>query len=241
MRMFFTMTHLHVVNLYLRHRDLEMTALQDLREEEMEGEEDSPLRQDFDDFASFEPGSIKNNLSARYGINSYGETSKGTPNFHDMNCTKVPLKAGFEDFDGVSGDSLVSSKDTLNLPFVEDSLKSVKSSPFIVHDKSASRGNVSQASIAKSASPQSLLKRNLLDSPNLSKSRNDPDYENRSPDIMPGSAKETTPLHVEFPPANDVDVDVNGDENGGDSGEHGNEYMNKPETLNNGYIGNTTT
>lgn len=68
-----------------------MVALQDLREEEMEGGEDSPLRQDFGDFASFEPCSIKNNLSPRYGADSYGETSsKAISNFHDMNSTKVP-------------------------------------------------------------------------------------------------------------------------------------------------------
>ncbi|XP_014476872.1 PREDICTED: insulin-like peptide receptor isoform X2 [Dinoponera quadriceps] len=120
-------------------KDLEMAALQDLREEEIEGEEDSPLRQDFGDFASFEPTSIKDDTSPRY-INAYGENSKAVSSFHDMNSSKVPLKAGFDDFDGVSGDSLASSKDTLNLPFVEDSLKSVKSSPFI-HNKSTSRSN----------------------------------------------------------------------------------------------------
>ncbi|XP_011864735.1 PREDICTED: insulin-like receptor isoform X2 [Vollenhovia emeryi] len=89
-------------------QDLEMVPLQDLPEEEIEGEENSPLRQDFGDFASFEPRSIKNNLSPRYGADSYGETSKAISNFHDMNSTKVP-KAGFDEFGGISGDSLVSS------------------------------------------------------------------------------------------------------------------------------------
>jgi len=226
------------ISLFNSNRDLDMSALRDLREEEIEGEEDSPLRQDFGDFASFEPGSIRNNLSPQYGIDSYGETSKATPSFHDMNCSKVPLKADFEDFDGVSGNTL-SSKDTLNLPFVEDSLKSVKSSPFI-HEESASRSNVSQASLAKSGSPHSLAKRNFLDSPNQiqSTSRIDPDYENRSPEIMSGSLKkEIAPLHVEFPSISDMDIDINGDKN---ENEHANDYVNKPETLNNGYIGNTT-
>ncbi|XP_067209270.1 insulin-like receptor isoform X2 [Linepithema humile] len=90
-----------------QNEDLEMVALQDLREEELEGGEDSPLRQDFGDFASFEPCNIKNTLSPRYGINSYGETSNATSNFHDMNSSEVP-KAGFDEFGGISGDSLVS-------------------------------------------------------------------------------------------------------------------------------------
>ncbi|EFN89247.1 Insulin-like receptor [Harpegnathos saltator] len=219
-------------------KDLEMAALQDLREEEVEGEEDSPLRQDFGDFASFEPASIENNTSPRY-TNTYGENSKVASTFHDMNSSKVPLKAGFDDFDGISGDSLASSKDTLNLPCVEDSLKSVKSSPFI-QNKSTSRSNVSYVSLGKSASPQSLVKRNFLDSPNPScKPRGNPDYENRSPEIMLGlEKKETAPMHVNFPSMDAIDIDINGDKS--ESKSMGG-YVNKPETLNNGYIGNTTT
>lgn len=214
-----------------------MAALQDLREEEVEGEEDSPLRQDFGDFASFEPTSIRNNTSPRY-INAYGENSKVPSTFHDMNSSKIPLKAGFDDFDGVSGDSLASSKDTLNVPFVEDSLKSVKSSPFI-HNKNTSRSNVSHVSLGKSVSPQSLVKRNFLDSPNLScKPRGNPDYENRSPEIMLGLEKDIIPSHVDFPSMDAIDIDINGDKS--ESKSMG-EYVNKPETLNNGYIGNTTT
>ncbi|XP_071643096.1 insulin-like receptor-like [Temnothorax longispinosus] len=218
-------------------QDLEMVALQDLREEEIEGEEDSPLRQDFGDFASFEPCSIKNNLSPRYGADSYGETSKAISNFHDMNSTKVP-KAGFDEF-GISGDSLVSSKDTLNSPFVDGSLKSVRSSPFI-YKKSTSRSNVSQGSLGKPGSPQSLVKRNFLDSPNPSTFRDDPDYENRSPEIMSGiDKKEITSLHVEFPSVDVMDIQINGDKT--ENNKHTGDYMNKSETLNNGYIGNTAT
>lgn len=214
-----------------------MVALQDLREEEIEGEEDSPLRQDFGDFASFDPCSIKNNLSLRYGADSYGETSRATSNFHDMNSTKVP-KAGFDEF-GISGDSLVSSKDTLNSPFVEGSLKSVRSSPFI-YKKSTSRSNVSQGSLGKPGSPQSLVKRNFLDSPNPSKLRDDPDYENRNPEIISGlKKKEITSLHVEFPSVDVMDIQINGDKT--ESNKHTGDYMNKSEMLNNGYIGNTAT
>ncbi|NP_001291521.1 insulin-like peptide receptor [Solenopsis invicta] len=218
-------------------QDLEMVALQDLREEEIEGEEDSPLRQDFGDFASFEPRSIKNNLSPQYEVDSFGETSKATSNFHDMNSTKVP-KAGFDEFGGISGDSLVSSKDTLNSPFV-GSLKSV-SSPFI-YKKSTSRGNVSQSSLGKSASPQSLVKRNFLDSPNPSKLRDDPDYENRSLEIISGiEKKEIISLHVEFPSVDVMDIQINGNKTENNK-KHTGDYMNKSETLNNGYIGSTTT
>lgn len=213
-----------------------MVTAQDLGEEEIEGEEDSPLRQDFDEFASFEPTSIKHNISPRYGIDMYGENSKATSNIHDMNCSKIPLKAGFDDFDGVSGDSLASSKDTLNLPFVEDSLKSVKSSPFI-HNKNTSRGNVSQISLEKSASPQSLFKQNFLDSPNHpSKSRGSSDYENRSPEIVSSIEKKMTPL--DFPSMDALDIYINSDKN---DNKNADEYVKKSETLNNGYIGNTTT
>lgn len=224
---------LNLYEIYFSNRDLEMVALQNLREEEIEGEEDSPLRQDFGDFASFEPCSIKNNLSPQYGADSYGETS----NFHDMHSSKVP-KAGFDEFVGVSGDSLVSSKDTLNSPFVEGSLKSVRSSPFI-YKKSTSRSNISQGSLVKSGSPQSLVKRYYLDSPNLPKSRGDPDYENRSPETMLAIEKRgITPLHVEFPSVDVMDIQINGDKK---ESKCTTEYVNKSETLNNGYIGNTAT
>lgn len=217
-----------------------MVALQDLREEDIEGEESSPLRQDFGDFASYDPRSIKNNLSPHYGANSYGETSKATSNFHDINSATVP-KAGFDEFGGISGDSFVSNKDTLNSPFVEGSLKSVRSSPFI-YKKNTSRSNVSQASLGKSVSPQSLAKRNFLDSPNPSKSLDEHDYENRSPEIMSGIDKnEIAPLRSitrGFSSVDTIDIEINGDKK---ENNHTNDYVNKPEILNNGYINSTTT
>ncbi|KAI4497351.1 hypothetical protein M0802_007598 [Mischocyttarus mexicanus] len=221
-------------------KDLEMATLQECREEEAEGEEDSPLRQDFGDFASFEPTSIKNSLSPRYTLEPYGENSKTTTNFHDMNLSKIPLKAGFDDFDGISGDSLASSKDTLNLPFVEDSLKSVKNSPF-VHAKSTSKGIDNQTSTGRATSLQNLIKQHIQqqrtqeDSPISinSKSKKHPDYENSSPMILASYER-----NFSFPSLSlntlEIDVDIEGKDR-----RHSPrvEYMNEPETLNNGYIG----
>lgn len=220
-------------------RHLELVTLQDLQEEEAEGEEDSPLRQDFGDFASFEPASIKNSFGSRFRMDSYGENSKTTPNCHDMNSSNVPLKAGFDDFDGVSADSIASvAKDALNLPFVEESLKSVKSSPFI----NASRGNLSQLSTSNrsATSPKNPSgKRSFLGSPNSSKIAANPDYENGSPEILSAAEKrETVPLRLDFPSIDAIDID-----NGMEKKEALSpvEYVNKPETLNNGYIGGTAT
>lgn len=226
------------------NQHLELATLQDLQEEEAEGEEDSPLRQDFGDFASFEPASIKNSFGSRFRMDSYGENSKTTPNCHDMNSSNVPLKAGFDDFDGVSADSIASiAKDALNLPFVEDSLKSVKSSPFI-NAKSASRSNLSQLSTSNrsATSPKNPSgKRSFLGSPNSSKIAANPDYENGSPEILSAAAekRETVPLRLDFPSIDAIDID-----NGMERKEALSspvEYVNKPETLNNGYIGGTTT
>ncbi|XP_076640887.1 insulin-like receptor-like isoform X1 [Halictus rubicundus] len=220
---------------------LELSTLQDLHEEEAEGEEDSPLRHDFGDFENFKPGSIKNSFSPRYRLNSYGENSKATTgNCHNMNSSNVPLKAGFDDFDGVSGDSIASGKDTLNLPFVEDSLKSsVKSSSFM-NARSASRSNLSQLSIGnKSVSPRNSSKRSYLGSPNSSKLAN-PDYENGSPEILSAAERrEMVPLRVDFPSMEAIDMDGAGVEKRDPVNTA--EYVNKPETLNNGYIGSTTT
>ncbi|XP_017878213.1 insulin-like receptor [Ceratina calcarata] len=218
---------------------LELTTLQDLREEEAEGEEDSPLRQDFGEFASSEPSSIRNSFSPHYRMDSYGESSKATSNFHDLNWSNAPLKAGFDDFDGVSTGSITSPKDALNLPFVEDSLKSVKSSPF-GNSKSASKSNLSQLSLGNrsGSSPKNPSKRSFLSSPISSKLVN-PDYENGSPEVLSGTEKrETVPLRVDF-----RSMDTNDTDNGIDEKEalSSVEYMNKPESLNNGYIDGTAT
>lgn len=219
-------------------RDLEMVTLQDLREEEAEGEEDSPLRQDFGDFADFEPLNLKKNSTPRYDMDSYSDGSK-TSNFHDMNSSKIPLKAGFDDFDGISVESLASSKDTLNLPFAEDSVRSVKNSPF-AQKKTSSRGNVSQTSMAKSVSPQNSAKQSFLDSPSPSKTpRVDPDYENRSPEILSLNRKmEKEPLRLNFSSLDPIDIESNEDDRGK---KRQSDYVNRSETLNNGYIGGATT
>ena len=141
---------------FCTRRDLELVTLQDLREEEAEDEEDSPLRQDFGDFSSFDPvNSVENGSSGHFGMEPFADNSKPVGAIGFLNSSKAPLKAGFDDFDGVSAGSLASSKDTLNLPFAEDSVKSVRNSPY-TQKKSSSRGNISQSSVGRSSlSPQS--------------------------------------------------------------------------------------
>ncbi|XP_043252983.1 insulin-like receptor isoform X2 [Colletes gigas] len=221
----------------LTDQHLELSTLQDLQEEETEGEEDSPLRQDFGNFASVEPSSIKNIFEFRYGMDSYGENSKATVNCHNANSSNVPLKACFDDFDGVSANSIASGKDALNLPFAEESLKSVRSSPFM-DARSVSRSNLSQLSMGNKSgsSPMNTNKRNFLSSPNSSKLAS-PDYENGSPEIPSTVEKrEMMPLRVDFPSMDAIDID-----NEKDSIQSTVEYVNKPETLNNGYISGATT
>ncbi|XP_053999330.1 insulin-like receptor [Hylaeus anthracinus] len=217
---------------------LELSTLQDLPEEEAEGEEDSPLRQDFGDFASFDPSSIKNSFESRYRIDAYSDNSKATMNCHNTNSSHVPLKAGFDDFDGVSANSIVSGKDTPNMPFMEDSLKSVKSSPFI-DARSGSRSNLSQLSMSNKSgnSAMNANKQSFLNSPNFSKLAS-PDYENGSPEILSAvENRETVTLRVDFPSMDTIDI---GNEKK-DSIPLAIEYVNKSETLNNGYIGGATT
>lgn len=138
----------------------EAAAVEAAAAAEAEVGEDSPLRKDFDDFSSFEPRiGVKNGSSGHFGMKPFTDKSKSPKavalGLIDLNSSKAPLKAGFDDFDGVSVCSLASSKDTLNLPFAEDSVKSVKNSPFI-QKKSSSKGNVSQSSLGRSSlSPQS--------------------------------------------------------------------------------------
>lgn len=225
---------------------------QDLREilrdilegEEIIGGEDSPLRQDFGDFgdfADFMPLSLKRNSSPRYALDLYSNGSK-LSNFHDLNLSKVPQKAGFDDFDGVSVESnKASSKDTLNLPFAEDSVKSVKNSPF-AQKKSLSRESMSgESSLAKSVSPQNSAQKSFIDSPSPSKTpRVDPDYENRSPEIIALNTKaEKTPLRMNFSSLNTIDIEISNDSD--KEKKRQSDYGNRTETLNNGYIGNATT
>ncbi|XP_066590355.1 insulin-like receptor isoform X2 [Prorops nasuta] len=165
------------------YRGLEMITLQEFRDAEGGIEECSPLKPDFSDFASFEPSSLKKRLSPRYPIGSYQEHPRTLP-FRVMSSSKIALKAGFDDFEGVSGDSVTSSKDTLNLPYAEDSLKSTKTSPFI-QNKGGSKSDISQTS----------------DFPSMDATEDSDDK------------KESKPLA---------------------------DYVNKSETLNNGYISNTT-
>lgn len=211
-----------------------MSTLRDAHEEEVEGDEDSPLRQDFDNFASFEPSSPKNSFSPQFRMDSYGENSK-TLNCHDMNCSNVPLKAGFDDFDGVSPDSITPGGDTLSLPFPEESLRSVRSSPIFINEKVTLRSNLSQLSMSnKSGSPKNSGKRRFLSSPNSAK-LTVPDYENGSPESL-STVEKTVPLRIDFPAIDAIDID-----NGIGDSISTVDYVNKSETLNNGYIGGATT
>ena len=220
-----------------------MSALQGLRENAVEDDEDSPLRQDFGDFASIEPACMKNNSNSRYGSDSYGENSK-VVNFHDLNSSKIPLKAGFDDFDGVSVGSLNSSKDTLDFPFAEDSLKSVKNSPSI-KKMSPSRGSLSLKSIGqppRSPSNNTELSLNLQESPKRSvkSQKNSPDYENHTPQVisMLEGKEAIASLHINFPTIDAIDVDTVDDVKEKRSQT---EYTDKSETMNNGFISNTST
>lgn len=187
-------------------------------------EESSPLHPS-GNFTNIVPIRLRNNLNSRYDSDdalrgSEDEALKSSMNFQDLNSSKTPLKAGFDDFDGVSGDSLTSSKDTLNLPYVEDGARSAKGSPGSAYNRS---------SPPNSASPQSANKRSFLESTSASKTslRTEPDYENRSPEIFSRSDStnlKTTPVHVDFPAISESEKSKKP------------ESVGKAETLNNGYI-----
>lgn len=217
-----------------------MATLEDLHEDDGEGDEDSPLRGDFGDFASIEPVCLKNSTESRYAIEPYGENSKIIPNFHDLNSSKIPLKAGFDDFDGVSAGSLCSSKDTLDFPFVEDSLKSVKNSPSIRNNSTTPRGNISPMSGKNSISSQNKMDNTFLRNRESNKSqKNSPDYENRSPEVISIiEGKDVVSMRIDFPSTDNVDVDGSIEE----SQKHSQtDFSEKTESLNNGYISGTTT
>ncbi|XP_011300657.1 insulin-like receptor [Fopius arisanus] len=219
-------------------KDFEL-SLQELREDEIEEDEDSPLRRDFDDFASIEPACLRNSANSRYSSEPCGENSKLVTNFHDFNSSKIPLKAGFDDFDGVSGGSLSSSKDTLDFPFVEDSLKSVKNSPSILKNSYTPRESVSPASGKNSLSPQ-----NRIGSLTSNRGRNiqhakTPDCQNRTPEEVSSiENKDTVSLKIIFPTPIEVEADIITND---DKDKSPVDYTKKPENLNNGYISGTTT
>lgn len=222
-----------------------MATLHNFRDDECDGEgsEESPLRQDFGDFASFEPSgpnSIKISSNPIYGATTRKDGSKVSPTYNDFNSSKVPLRADFEDFEGASMESLRSSRDTLDLPFAEDSLKSVKTSPFVEKKSNNSDNNTLGKNSALSSG--SIAKRNFFESPRFSTIKNeDPEYENRTPEVVLTSGepiKDTNVRRVEFPSIDDVD-----DKNINEKGENKSkvDYKSKPETLNNGYISGKTT
>lgn len=108
-------------------RNLSAPTLRYLLEDEREGG-DSSLKGEFGDFASYEPPGIKSSLcSPHFALESYGENSHTIPDHHyEVNSSiskeKIPLKAGFDDFDI---NSVMSSKNTLDLPCAEDNMNSI--------------------------------------------------------------------------------------------------------------------
>lgn len=218
-----------------------MAPLEDLREDEQEGDEDLPLREDFGDFATVEPSCFKNSPDIRYDLKPYGDNSKIPASFHDLNSSKIPLKAGFDDFDGVSVGSLCSSKDTLNFPFAEESLKSVKNSPSIKNN-STNRRNISPLSSKNSLSPQNKRNQIILRNRGQNKSVHnidDLDYENQSTELMSNAEmKDINSTQLDYSSLDNVDVTISVQEAEPQSQT---DYLEKCESLNNGYISRTTT
>ncbi|XP_014295647.1 insulin-like receptor [Microplitis demolitor] len=225
----------------LNDNDFEMAPLEDLREDEQEGDEDLPLREDFGDFATVEPSCFKNSPDIRYDLKPYGDNSKIPASFHDLNSSKIPLKAGFDDFDGVSVGSLCSSKDTLNFPFAEESLKSVKNSPSIKNN-STNRRNISPLSSKNSLSPQNKRNQIILRNRGQNKSVHnidDLDYENQSTELMSNAEmKDINSTQLDYSSLDNVDVTISVQEAEPQSQT---DYLEKCESLNNGYISRTTT
>lgn len=187
-----------------------LAELQDLREEEMEmemEEEDSPLHPAGDgDFTSMVPIRLRNHLNS----NRYEDEPERT----DENSPKAPLKAAFDDFEIALGDSLSSSKDTLDLPYAEDSLKSsTRSSPCTRRQKSISPKSTSPQSIRPVESPSVALS-------SLTPNREEPDYENRSPEMF---TPENDATSLKMVPRREFD-----------------EPEKRSGTLNNGYISGAT-
>uniref|UniRef100_A0ABD2XMG2 Tyrosine-protein kinase receptor n=1 Tax=Trichogramma kaykai TaxID=54128 RepID=A0ABD2XMG2_9HYME len=176
------------------YTEFQLVTMEDLREGE-EDDEQAPLRP-FGDFTVFRPMYVKNGSNARYGIDGLEEVQRDPAmaiGVVDLDSSKAPLRAGFDDFDGVSAGSLASSKDTLNLPFVEDGVRSNRSVQ-LAQLKSSSKGNVSQGSLGRSSlSPQSPgivsapSNSGNRPSPSLASSgRSDADYVNHSPEVQDG-------------------------------------------------------
>lgn len=171
-------------------------TLEELKEEEneMEENEDSPLHQDFNNFRMTSFPQTTNSLMGDY---------------LDLHSSKAPLKAGFDDFDSASAGSLNSSKDTLDLPFAEEGLHSIKTSPSCQKNKSTFKGSISQISNRSASSfntPQNASVSRSSASPQSSKKgqtgldailKPDVDFENQSTECSPVNDKKlpVTSIH----------------------------------------------
>ena len=221
----------------------------DLEEEEENlDEENSPLRQDFGDF----------------GMMPFTDTPKSKINYLDYNSSKAPLKAVFDDFDGVSAGSLASRESTLDLPFAEEGLNSIKVSPSYTSTKS-SKGNISQVSSGLSSvsgkqmskpvnrsrsSPQSTGNSGFLDTPT-----DFPDYANRVSEAFMMTEVGNNSPHQNFLPIDDCETltivsssperistnETDLKQKTIDFTTSNKTTEQKPPTLNNGYVGSTTS
>lgn len=218
------------------------TTLTDLPLEELGLKKNAKVQRNIADFTILEPLSIKNSLSPRY-TDSYDDNTKSATSFHDLNSSKTPLRAGFDDFDGVSGNSLT-SKDTLDLPFTHASITSLKSSPYS-NEKHSLPGNASQASSVQSTSSRiRLSQHNIFESPlRMTKTllQGTPLKDLKKPQVplLNNEANETSSIHAEFPSVESV-IDDDPETPINDQNSHS-DYVNKPETLKNGYISATST
>ncbi|XP_063980749.1 insulin-like receptor isoform X1 [Diachasmimorpha longicaudata] len=220
-------------------KDFDLT-IEEVREDQVGGDEKAPLRRDFGDFASIEPKGGKNSGNLRHGPALLGENSKLVTNLQDLNSSKLPLKTGFDELDGGTGGGslpLTSNHNHHDFPFVEEGLTSVKTSPSISKN-SPPCNSISPVSGQNSLSPQ-----NLNASLNSNRGRNmlhvkTPDYENRSAEAISSiETKDTVSLKITFPTPVEVEADVISD----DDKDKSVDYSKKTENLNNGYIGGTTT
>lgn len=219
------------------------TTLADLPLEELGLKKYVRVQRNIADFAILEPLSIKNSLSPRY-TDSFDDNTKSATSFHDLNSSKTPLRAGFDDFDGVSGNSLT-SKDTLDLPFTNASIMSLKSSPYS-NEKNSLPGNASQASSVQSTSSRLRhSQHNIFDSPlKITKTllQGTPLKDIKSPQVplLNSETNETSSIHAEFPSVESVNDDDDPETPINDQNSHS-DYVNKPEALKNGYISATST
>lgn len=211
-------------------------------EEESENNERSPLHVN-SDFANSDPMGMQSSMNSNCGSDGdFDDQDHIIGDYHNNRSDPsiVPLK-NFH-FDGASGCSLASSKGTLDFPFVEDSLQSVRTSPSIPKNSFTPRSNISPISGNNSINLREKIDKLTFDNNqsnenNKIKKTNDcPDYENHNPELMASLENRDIQLRINFTQL-DERVNLNGVLN--DTNEKDSDYTEKME-LNNGYIGSST-